>query len=213
MLHSDPALQEAQRLGLFKRRRIKLAIKVQAVRAYVAGASLRAVSFAYRLVCPFSHEALRQWAQRLSVVFKVAPEKHDNVVVDETSVYLHNRKEIFVWTALDSNTRQVLLTWVTTSRGGMEAWLFFKALGKLCLGDKPFVMVDRGCWYPWPLDKQGWRWKVQRGGPRSLVESYFGSLKWWLGHKCRRPGAWHTKTTLQALAKLHAWQWNQTRLS
>lgn len=92
----------------------------------------------------------------------------------------------------------------------MEAFLFLKAVLRECPSD-PVVMVDRGVWYPWALDTLGVKWWVQRGGPRSLVESYFGSLKWRLGKMKRRRGTWHTLETLPGLVRMHAWRWNLVR--
>jgi transposase-like protein len=57
--------------------------------------------------------------------------------------------------------------------------LFIKQVLKRCRGD-PVVLVDRDPWYNWPLDnldlcesrRETW------GGERSLVEAWFGLLKY-----------------------------------
>lgn len=208
-MHDDKALHARAR-SLYKRRRVPTRVKLRAIKTYLAGASLRGTAWALRGLYPFSHEAVRQWVQRIGHLFRATPEKRELVVVDETSVFLADGQERFVWAALDPATREVILTWVTQGRGGMEARLFFKNVLRRCK-NKPHVQVDAGVWYPWALDSLNLEWNVQCGGHRNLVESYFGSLKHRLDQMKRRPGTWHTEDTLPNLVKMHAWRWNRTR--
>ncbi|MGH7427536.1 MAG: hypothetical protein ACREJ4_04160 [Candidatus Methylomirabilaceae bacterium] len=210
-MHSnDKALRDAHRLELYKRRRVPLTIKIRAVRTYLAGASLRGTAFAMRFDYPFSHEAVRQWAHRIAHLFRPTRQKRKTVIVDETTLHDSSGKDVFEWVAIDDERRHVILVWTTRGRGGLEALLFMKAVLRRCR-NRPFVMVDRGCWYPWALTTLGLSWKVQRGGPRSLVESYFGSLKHRLTRMTRRPRTWHTTRSLTPLLALHAWNWNEAR--
>lgn len=208
-MHStDPLLSEAERLRPYKRHRFPLALKVRAVRIFLAGASLRRTARVFRYGPGFSHEAVRQWAHRLSVVFRPRILNRKIVIVDETSIFLKTGREVFEWVAIDYERNHVILTWLTEGRGGLDALLFMKAVLRRCT-EKPFVMVDRGVWYPWALNTLDIPWKVQRGGPRSLVESYFGSLKTRLRPMTRRPLPWHTMTSVKPYLALHAWEWNE----
>lgn len=211
-MHSDPALKQAHDLGLFKRRRKPLTVRWRAVRVWLAGASLRRTAMVLSDEAEFSHEAVRLWAGRFAHLFHPRKKEHAQIVVDETTIILANMREVYEWAALDADTREVLLVWKTQGRGGLEALLFMKAVLRRCRG-KPFVMVDKGSWYPWALDTLGLEWKVQRGGPRSLVESYFGSLKHRLGRMRRRPQSRHTERSLVGLLSLHAYFWNRQQLT
>ena len=141
---------------------------------------------------------------------ELRPERahHEVVVIDETSLFTEDGTDVFGWAALDGKTKQVIMTWVTQGRGGLEALLFLKNVLRQC-SNRPFIQVDRGVWYPWACRTLGLRWKVQRGGMRNHVENWFGSLKWRLGATRRRPGTWHTQTSLHDFMGTYATFWNE----
>jgi transposase-like protein len=43
--------------------------------------------------------------------------------------------------------------------------------------NKPLIIVDRGPWYRWALERLGLKYKYQRFGLRNAVERFFGYLK------------------------------------
>jgi transposase-like protein len=43
--------------------------------------------------------------------------------------------------------------------------------------DRPLIIVDRGPWYRWVLDRLGLKYRYQRFGLRNRVERFFGYLK------------------------------------
>ncbi len=43
--------------------------------------------------------------------------------------------------------------------------------------NKPLIIVDRGPWYRWALDRLGLKYQYQRFGLRNVVERFFGYLK------------------------------------
>jgi len=43
--------------------------------------------------------------------------------------------------------------------------------------NKPIVIVDRGSWYRWALDRLGLEYRYQRFGMRNRVERFFRYLK------------------------------------
>lgn len=149
-------------------------IKFDAAKQWLSGASLRGTRDALDHKAIFSHESVRQWAHRRGHHLD-RHNQRDVVVVDETSLFTHDGTEVFGWAALDAATREVFLTGVTQGRSGMEAWLFFKNVLRRCT-NQPFVIVDAGVWYPWPLNRLGFDWEIVSGGDRNLVEAFFGSL-------------------------------------
>jgi transposase-like protein len=183
-------------------------IKLEAAKSWLSGTSLRNTCSVLDHKALFSHESPRQWAHRLGHHLQRHVQR-DVVVVDETSLFLEDGTEVYGWAAMDGVTRQVFLTWVTQGRGGMEAWLFFKNVLRRCR-TSPFVLVDAGVWYPWPLNAQDFDWSEVSGGARNHVESFFGSLENRLDKMRRRPGTWHTRQSLNALLRAHAWWWNHT---
>lgn len=203
----DKTLANAKALKPFKRPRFPLSLKLEAVRVWLAGASLRKTAWSLKDQAVFSHEAVRQWSHRLRHLFRPKMVKRRLVVVDETSIHLANGREVFGWAALDGDTKEVLLTWITQGRSSLEALLFMKNVVRRCRGD-PFVMVDRGVWYPWALDTLDLEWKVQRGAARNHVECFFGTVKHRLAGMRRRPGTWHTLASIQPLMDMLGWAWN-----
>ena len=151
--------------------------------------------------------AFSQASNRLAPLVKPQPAHHAIVVIDETSIFPEDGSESFGWVALDGDTHEAILSWVTQGRGGLEALIFLKNVLRHCT-NRPFVRVGRGVGYPRALDTLGIKWKVQRGGRRSLVESFFGSLKWRIQRMHRRPRAWHTMATLRRILQVHLWNWN-----
>jgi transposase-like protein len=45
-----------------------------------------------------------------------------------------------------------------------------------CL-NKPLIIVDRGPWYRWALERLGLKYQYQRFGLRNAVERFFGYVK------------------------------------
>ena len=43
--------------------------------------------------------------------------------------------------------------------------------------NKPLIIVDRGPWYRWALERLGLEYRYQRFGIRNIVERFFGYLK------------------------------------
>jgi transposase-like protein len=43
--------------------------------------------------------------------------------------------------------------------------------------NKPLVLIDRGPWYRWALERLGLKYRYQRFGLRNAVERFFGYLK------------------------------------
>lgn len=207
-MHRDPALQRAKKLGLYERVRTPHWVKLKAVRTYLAGASLRGTAWALKDLWAFSHEAVRLWVQRLAHLFPRHAARHDLVVIDETSVFLRDGSEVFVWAALDGETQESLGTWVSQGRSGLEAYLFAQAVVDRCTG-RPRIVVDRGVWYPWALDRVDAEWEVVSGGVRSLVGSYFGSLKARLEKMESGHGTWHSRETLAGVVRMHGWMGNE----
>jgi transposase-like protein len=53
---------------------------------------------------------------------------------------------------------------------------FMRMVLDRCL-NKPLIIVDRGPWYRWALERLGLRYRYQRFGLRNTVERFFGYIK------------------------------------
>jgi len=90
-----------------------------------------------------SHESVRIYYHRLKKILK-QPEKKKRrlIAVDETKIKLENR-QIFIWSAVDVDTKECLFILATDGRSGFHAYAFFKEVLRFC-ESKPEIVVDRG---------------------------------------------------------------------
>jgi transposase-like protein len=97
------------------------------------------------------------------------------IAVDET-VEKVNGREVYVWAAIDVDTRELLAIKATWSRSSLDALLFLSRVLGACT-NKPVFVVDRGPWYSWAFQELGLEYYHETFGDRSGVERSFGSLK------------------------------------
>jgi len=84
--------------------------------------------------------------------------------------------QIFVWAAIDVDTKECLSIWVSEGRSSFHAYVFLKEILKYC-EDRPEIVVDRGFWYKWALQRLGLKYKHETFGERNAVEGFFFRLK------------------------------------
>jgi len=65
---------------------------------------------------------------------------------------------------------------VSYGRSCLNTITFLKKALKLC-SNKPLVIIDRGSWYRWALDRLGLEYRCERFGLRNRVERFFRYLK------------------------------------
>ena len=84
--------------------------------------------------------------------------------------------QIFVWSAIDVDTRECLAIWVSKGRSSFEAYVFLRMVLKYCENEPEFV-VDRGTWYLWAFKRLGLRYRHETFGDRNAVKGFFSQLK------------------------------------
>jgi transposase-like protein len=75
----------------------------------------------------------------------------DTVAVDETVVKMHSLR-VYVWSAVDVDSGEVLAVYVSRSRNMLIAIKFMRIVLDRCLNN-PLIIVDRSLWYMWALDR------------------------------------------------------------
>ena len=83
---------------------------------------------------------------------------------------------VYVWSAVDVDSGELLALEASYSRSCLNALLFLKKALKLCI-NKPIVIVDKGPWYRWALDRLGLEYRHEILGLRSRVERFFRYLR------------------------------------
>ena len=87
-----------------------------------------------------SHESVRIYYHKLKKVLKRPRKKSRRLIaIDETKIKLE-RKLIFIWAAIDVDTKECLAIWASEGRGGFEVYVFLREALKHC-ENKPEVVV------------------------------------------------------------------------
>jgi transposase-like protein len=159
---------------LFRFNNYPLDEKAYAVMLYVAGLSLRDLSERYHVTMA-SRESVRKWLHRFSRVFSVGRRFRNAVALDETVVRLHGLRA-YVWSAVDVDSGEILAVYASWGRSMLTALKLLRIVLDRCL-NKPMIIVDRGSWYRWALDRLELKYRYQRFGLRNVVERFFGYLK------------------------------------
>jgi transposase-like protein len=142
---------------------------------YMAGLSYRAMTERTGLV-PASHVAVHYWVRSLKSLTRMGGRRERRLVaVDETRLKV-NGSRLFVWAAIDVDSREVLALDASWQRSALIAWLFLGRVLKAC-SDNPLILVDGGPWYSWALRELGLPWRRITYGMRNRVERWFRTLK------------------------------------
>jgi transposase-like protein len=160
--------------GLFRFNRYSLVEKAYSVLFHVVGLSLRDVSERY-CVTNASRESVRRWFHRFSKIFSVGKKFRNTIAVDETVVKMHGLRA-YVWSALDVDSGEILAIYASRSRNILIALKFLRIVLDRCI-NKPLIIVDRGPWYRWALERLGLKYQYQTFGIRNAVERFFGYIK------------------------------------
>jgi transposase-like protein len=161
-------------IKLFRHRRYSPLEKLCSVILFIAGLSLRDVSERFCLTFA-SRESVRIWAHRSSSLFKPSKRVRRLVAVDETVLKINGRI-CYLWAAIDVDTNEILAVYASRGRGIPNAIKFLKMVLRSCDG-KPIVVVDRGPWYRWALERLGITYFHETFGNRNKIERWFRELK------------------------------------
>jgi putative transposase len=122
-----------------------------------------------------SRESVRTWVHRFSSLFKLSKRARRLVAVDETVLKV-NGQICYLWAAIDVDTNEILALYASRGRGIPSAIEFLRKVLDSCEG-KPVIVVDRGPWYRWALDRLGIIYFHGTFGNRNRIERWFRELK------------------------------------
>lgn len=71
---------------------------------------------------------------------------------------------------------EVLAIRASRTGSSLDAYIFLRKVLRTCMG-KPLILVDKGPWYPWALNRLGLRWEHVTFGMRNRIERWFRTLK------------------------------------
>ncbi len=161
---------------IFKRNRKSIEIKILAGLLYYLGLSLRKVSLFLSQFEEISHESVRIYYHKIKEVLNEPERRIRNLIaIDETKLKVGN-ETIFVWSAIDVESKECLGVYVSETRNYLDTILFVRNILKFC-SNKPKILVDGGRWYPWALQRLGLKYERVKFGLRNCVENFFSVLK------------------------------------
>jgi transposase-like protein len=160
--------------NLFRSHRYSPVEKLYSVILFTAGLSLRDLSERLSLTGA-SRESVRIWVHRFSSLFKPSKRARRLVAVDETVLKV-NGQICYLWAAIDVDTNEILALYASRGRGIPSAIEFLRKVLDSCEG-KPVIVVDRGPWYRWALERLGIIYFHETFGNRNRIERWFRELK------------------------------------
>jgi putative transposase len=172
----DSLLKAVHDARIFKRNRIPAETKVLACLLYMAGLSYRGMTLQTGII-PACYRSVHYWVQQLRGITSRVPVRERRLVaIDETKQKVNGR-QLFVWSATDTETKELLAIWASYQRSSFAALVFVRKVLDTCTGDKPVVLVDGGPWYPWALERHGLRWLHVTFGERNSIERFYRMFK------------------------------------
>jgi putative transposase len=173
MMHLIDAVLESFS-NLFRSRRYSPLEKLYSVVLFIAGLSLRDLSERLCLTGA-SRESVRIWVHRFPSLFRPSKRVRRLVAVDETVLKV-NGQICYLWAAIDVDTNEILALYASRGRGIPSAIEFLRKVLDSCEG-KPLIVVDRGPWYRWTLDRLGMTYFQETFGKRDRIERWFREMK------------------------------------
>jgi transposase-like protein len=173
MMHVIDVVLESSS-NLFRSHRYPPLEKIYSVILFTVGLSLRDLSERLCLTGA-SRESVRIWVHRFSSLFRPSRRVRRLVAVDETVLKI-NGLICYLWAAIDVDTNEILAVYASRGRGIPNAIKFLKMVLRSCDG-KPIVVVDRGPWYRWSLERLGMTYFHETFGNRNKIERWFRELK------------------------------------
>jgi putative transposase len=172
----DVLLKAVRVRHIFKRNKCTLETKVFACLLYMAGISYRGMTFQTGMIGA-SHVSVYNWVHRLGTLTSRVPKrKRECIAVDESKLKA-NKSMLFVWSAIDVETKELLAVYASYQRSSLNTIWFMRRVLRTCRGRKPRVLVDGGPWYPWALERMGFEWEHVTWGRRNAIERLFRTVK------------------------------------
>jgi putative transposase len=115
------------------------------------------------------------WVHRFSSLFRPYRRVRRLVAVDETVLKVSG-KTCYLWAEIDVDTNEVLAVYASRGGGIPSAIKFLRKILDSC-ECKPVMVVDRGPWYRWELERLGIIYFHETLGKRNRMERWFREMK------------------------------------
>ncbi|PNX51117.1 MAG: hypothetical protein BV456_04365 [Thermoplasmata archaeon M8B2D] len=165
---------------IFKRNKKGIETKILGELLYHRGLSYRDTSKILGLIEQSSYEAVHYWYKQFKDLFAIGLKERRAVALDETKVK-RCKKQVFLWTAVGVDSKEVLGVYISNSRTGLDTSSFLKYVLRFCT-NKHWFIGDKAPWYKWALNRLGLEYKHETFGERNAVEQWYSPFK----HRVKR---------------------------
>ncbi|MEM2178746.1 MAG: DDE-type integrase/transposase/recombinase [Candidatus Methanomethylicaceae archaeon] len=110
---------------------------------------------------PISKSTIHYLSKKVSENIKISIEKKERrcIAIDETKLKI-KKKIVYIWSAIDINSKEILVLEARYGRSCIDALIFLRKVLKLCK-NKPKIIVDKGPWYTWALNRLGLEYDIK----------------------------------------------------
>ena len=165
---------------IFKRNKKDVGTKILGGIIVSWGLSYRDTSKILGILEPSSYEAVHYWYKQFSTLFAVECKNRRAIALDENKVKRQG-KQVYVWTAVDVDSKEVLGVYISETRSGLDTSSFLKYVLRFCV-NKPLIIGDKAPWYRWGLQRLGLNYRHEIFGDRNAVEQWYSPFK----HRVKR---------------------------
>lgn len=165
---------------IFKRNKKGIETKILGVLMYHRGLSYRDTSKILGVIEQSSYEAVHYWYKQFNELFAIGVKERRAIALDETKVK-RCKKQVFLWTAVDVDSKEVLGVYISDTRTGLDTSSFLKYILRFCT-NRPVFIGDKAPWYRWALKRLGLEYKHETFGERNAVEQWYSPFK----HRVKR---------------------------
>jgi putative transposase len=150
-----------ENLGIFKRNKVPLELKILGLAFYIQFSSLRRAARALSEVHEVSKTAVWKWVKRLREKLNIKPYKTHRrlIALDETCIKVAGF-EYWVYTALDLDRNEIISMKVSPFRSSLTARLFIEDTLRYCDG-RPSFVVNGAPWLEGVLKELGLKCEVK----------------------------------------------------
>jgi transposase-like protein len=122
----DTLLKAVQDAHVFKRNKRPIESKVVACLLYLSGLSYRAMTYQTEMI-DASHASVCRWvhAMRGIVPPRVPRRERKVVAIDETKLKINGR-QVYVWAAIDVDTKELLAVYASYYRSNINTMIFLR---------------------------------------------------------------------------------------
>jgi putative transposase len=178
MTQYDTLLKAVQDAHIFRRNKIALETKILACLLYLAGLSYRGMMTTLQTgIIPACYRSVHYWVQQLKCITSRVPKRVRRfVAIDETKQKVNGR-QLFVWSAIDIESKELLAVYASYQRSSFTALMFVRMVLDTCINKKPVILVDGGPWYPWAFERCGLRWLHITFDYRKVIVRFFRAIE------------------------------------